>query len=99
MWWIKKGTTIEFMLSAKRDISAAKRFFKKMMRVCHRAPPRSLNVDKQAAYPDAFTVSKEEKILPSDCTLRRTTYLHNVIGTGPPLHEKAVARVPVLPHV
>jgi IS6 family transposase len=28
----KQGSTIEFMLSAKRDVSAAKRFFKKMMR-------------------------------------------------------------------
>jgi transposase-like protein len=28
----KEGQTIEFMLSAKRDVSAAKRFFKKMMR-------------------------------------------------------------------
>src|SRR5947209_14156783 len=28
----KEGSTIEFMLSAKRDVSAAKRFFKKMMR-------------------------------------------------------------------
>jgi transposase-like protein len=27
----KEGNTIEFMLSAKRDVSAAKRFFKKMM--------------------------------------------------------------------
>jgi transposase-like protein len=28
----KEGQTIEFMLSAKRDVSAAKLFFKKMMR-------------------------------------------------------------------
>jgi transposase-like protein len=31
----KEGNTIEFMLSAKRDIPAVKRFFKKMMRVDH----------------------------------------------------------------
>jgi alkylated DNA repair dioxygenase AlkB len=31
----KEGQTIEFLLSAKRDISAAKRFFKKMMRAEH----------------------------------------------------------------
>src|ERR671918_2115293 len=30
------GNTIEFMLSAKRDIPAVKRFFKKMMRADHR---------------------------------------------------------------
>jgi transposase-like protein len=28
----KEGSAIEFMLSAKRDVRAAKRFFKKMMR-------------------------------------------------------------------
>ncbi|MFL6283818.1 MAG: DDE-type integrase/transposase/recombinase [Pyrinomonadaceae bacterium] len=32
----KEGQTIEFMLSAKRNVSAAKRFFKKLMRAEHR---------------------------------------------------------------
>jgi transposase-like protein len=42
----KQGQTIEFMLSAKRDVSAAKRFFKKMMRADHRRLPFSISVTK-----------------------------------------------------
>ena len=75
----KEGQTIEFMLSAKRDISAAKRFFKKVMRADHRRLPFSINVDKHAAYPEAFTASQNEKVLPHDCYLRRVKYLNNVI--------------------
>jgi IS6 family transposase len=75
----KEGNTIEFMLSAKRDVSAAKRFFKKMMRADHRRLPFSISVDKNAAYPDAFTSSQKEKILPHDCKLRRVKYLNNII--------------------
>ena len=75
----KAGNTIEFMLSAKRDVSAAKRFFKKMMRADHRRLPFSISVDKNAAYPDAFTTSQDEKILPRDCKLRRVKYLNNII--------------------
>jgi IS6 family transposase len=33
------GDTIEFLLSAKRDVSAAKRFFRKLMRANHRRLP------------------------------------------------------------
>jgi IS6 family transposase len=75
----KQGNTIEFMLSAKRDVLAAKRFFKKMMKADHRRLPFSISVDKNAAYPEAFTSSQDEKILPIDCTLRRVKYLNNII--------------------
>jgi IS6 family transposase len=75
----KVGNPIEFMLSAKRDVSAAKRFFKKMMRADHRRLPFSISVDKNAAYPDAFTILQDEKILPKDCKLRRVKYLNNII--------------------
>jgi len=75
----KEGNTIEFMLSAKRDISAAKRFFRKMMRADHRRLPLSISVDKNAAYPEAFTTSQVEKVLPHDCKLRHVKYLNNVI--------------------
>lgn len=75
----KEGNTIEFMLSANRDIPAAKRFFKKMMRADHRHLPFSISVDKHASYPNAFAASQEEKVLPFDCKLRRVKYLNNVI--------------------
>jgi IS6 family transposase len=75
----KEGQTIEFMLSAKRDVSAAKRFFKKMMRAEHRRLPFSISVDKNAAYPEAFSISQEERVVPQDCKLRRVKYLNNVI--------------------
>ena len=73
------GNTIEFMLSAKRDVSAAKRFFKKKMTADHRRLPFTISVDKNAAYPEAFSTSQDEKVLPHDCKLRRVKYLNNII--------------------
>lgn len=73
------GQTIDFMLSAKRDVSAAKRFFKTMMRAEQRRLPFSISVDKNAAYPEAFSASQEERVVPKDCKLRRVKYLDNVI--------------------
>ena len=75
----KEGNTIEFVLSAKRDVFAAKRFFKMMMRADHRRLPFTISVDKNAAYPEAFTTSQAERVLPHDCKLRRVKYLNNVI--------------------
>jgi transposase, IS6 family len=67
------------MLSAKRDVSAAKRFFTKMMRAEHRRLPFTIGTDKHASYPEAFATSVKEKILPSDCKLRRVKYINNII--------------------
>ena len=75
----KEGQTIEFMLSTRRDVSAAKRFFKKMMRAEHRRLPFSISVDKNAAYPEAFSTSQVERVVPEDCLLRRVKYLNNVV--------------------
>jgi transposase-like protein len=75
----RDGQTIEFMLSAKRDISSAKRFFRKVMRADHKRLPFSINVDKCAAYPDAFVALQDECVLPADCKLRRIKYLNNII--------------------
>jgi transposase-like protein len=72
------GNTIECMLSAKRDVSAAKRFFKKLMGADHLRLPFTIGTDKHTSYPEAFTTSIKEKILPVDCKLRRVKYLNDV---------------------
>lgn len=73
------GCTIEFMLSARRDVSAAKLFFKKIMRAGHRRLPFTVGTDKHASYSEAFAASVKEKILPFDCKLRLVKYLNNAI--------------------
>src|SRR4051794_23283485 len=53
-----RGQTIDFLLSAKRDAAAAKRFFRKALGQPHTVNPRTLTVDKNAAYPAAVTAMK-----------------------------------------
>lgn len=49
------------------------------MRADHRRLPFTVGTDKHASYPEAFAASVKEKILPSDCELRRVKYLNDVI--------------------
>src|SRR5437588_9486661 len=45
----------------------------------HRRLPFTIGVDKHASYSEAFATSVKEKVLPSDCKLRRVKYLNSVI--------------------
>ena len=45
----------------------------------HRRLPFTSGTDKHASYPEAFAMSVGDKVLPSDCELRRVKYLNNVI--------------------
>jgi transposase, IS6 family len=73
------GQTIDFMLSARRDTKAAKRFFRKMLKAPKHQSPRVINVDRNKAYPPAVEELKEEGVLPIASQLRQSKYLNNII--------------------
>ena len=64
---------------AKRDATAAGRFFRKVLKASHNNSPRVINVDKNAAYPIAFDSLVEDKSLPDDCELLKKKYLNNKV--------------------
>jgi transposase, IS6 family len=73
------GQTIDFMLSAKRDARAAKRFFRKMLKLPQHSSPRVINVDQNRAYPPAVEELKEEGILSVASQLRQCKYLNSIV--------------------
>ena len=73
------GQTIEFLLTAKRDKAAAKRFLVKAIEASGNPMPRVMNVDKNPAYPAAMEELKAEGVIPRRVALRQCKYLNNVI--------------------
>jgi len=73
------GQTIEFLLTAKRDKHAAKRFLVKAIEASGNPMPRVMNVDKNPAYPAAVEALKAECVIPGRVRLRQCKYLNNVI--------------------
>ena len=74
-----KGSTIDFLLTAKRDKQAAKRFLRKMTGNSHHCSPRVINVDKNPSFPPAVEDLKSESVIPENCNLRQCKYLNNII--------------------
>lgn len=73
------GQMIDFLLSAKRDAEAAKRFFRKALAQPHTVNPRTITVDKNAASPKAAAEMKRDGELWRRSRLRQVKYLNNII--------------------
>ncbi len=74
-----RGRTIDFLLSAKRDAAAAKRFFRKALGQPHTVNPRTITVDKNPAYPKAVTEMKADGELWRFSRLRQCKFLNNIV--------------------
>jgi transposase, IS6 family len=74
-----RGQTIDFLLSAKRDAVAAKRFFRKALGQPHTVNPRTITVDKNPAYLCAVEQMKEDGELWWRSRLRQCKYLNNIV--------------------
>src|ERR1700747_3217759 len=73
------GSTIDCLLSAKRDTASAERFLTKAVDGENHPAPRVINTDKHAAYPPAIVELKAEGVLEKKCRHRPVQYLNNVL--------------------
>jgi len=73
------GQTIDFLLTAKRDTAAAKRFFRRALAHSSNLPPRVINVDKNRAYPVAINDLKQSGTIRRHCRFRQVKFLNNIV--------------------
>ena len=74
--------TIKFLLTAKRDAAAAKRFLCRALIASATPASRVINVDRNPAYLPALEKLTAEGRLPRRCRLRRCKFLNNMIEQG-----------------
>ena len=73
------GNTSDFLLSAKRDAAAAKRFLQKALRSSAHPRPRVINVDRNPSYPKAMSELRQTGDLGRCCRCRPVRYLNNIV--------------------
>ncbi len=73
----KQGRTVDFLLSERRDISAAKRFFRNAIK--NNGIPRVVTLDAYAASHRAIAELKSVGTVPRRVRIRSSKYLNNVV--------------------
>jgi transposase-like protein len=73
----KQGRTIDFLLSRRRDMAAAQRFFSRATR--QHGAPRVITLDRYAAPHRAVAKLKAAGTLPRRVQVRSSKYLNNVV--------------------
>lgn len=56
----KHGTSVDFLLTARRDLDAAKRFFRKMLADQPLLAPDRIGTDGASPYPPALVAARGE---------------------------------------
>jgi len=85
------GDTIDFMLSPKRDLTAAKLFLRLALSGTGGIRPRVINVDGHPAYARAIAELKRSGDLSRRCRCRSSPYLNNVIEQDHRFIKKRIA--------
>src|SRR3954464_2260673 len=62
----KHGTSVDFLLTEKRDLEAAKRFFRKMLKNEPLLAPDRIGTDGAGPYPPGIVAARKEGLLPQD---------------------------------
>ena len=62
----KHGSSVDFLLTAKRDLNAAKRFFRKMLQGTPLLSPGKIGTDRAGTFPPAIVGSVDEGLLAPD---------------------------------
>jgi IS6 family transposase len=75
----KHGRLIDFMLSDRRNASAAYRFLGKALTTMRHWPPSSITTDQLGSYPNAISRLQGEGKLSGSIKHRTCKYLNNII--------------------
>src|SRR5215471_1140344 len=84
----KEGQTIDFFLSERRDMSAAKRFLQQA--IAKRGIPQKITLDGYAASHELVRELQQEGVLPAELRVRTSKYLNNLIEQD---HRRVKQRV------